>query len=240
MVDEWPVPDSFLTGLFEIETSTILDAARGIGRHQEIRRGKRANCGLARTRQPGPGRIASSTARIRHLFSAAFVDQVPGGLDRRERSRYDWIIPANSTLPFQKTFRFFNRLKGIRPGLRSNVGLGGCVPPQPKEALENIDVFEGFFDSGFWPKIAPSTHSQHEHGATDSIQRREAPGVWQSPIDISARVGPGSGSSSCASTGTSQQPVLTERRGGVDACGGAAPENPREAQHGKIPAARGR
>ena len=133
MVDEWPVPDSFLTGLFEIETSTILDAARGIGRHQEIRRGKRANCGLARTRQPGPGRIASSTARIRHLFSAAFVDQVPGGLDRRERSRYDWIIPANSTLPFQKTFRFFNRLKGIRPGLRSNVGLGGCVPPQPKK-----------------------------------------------------------------------------------------------------------
>ena len=93
-IDEWPVPDSFLTGLFEIETGAILDAARGIGRHQEIRRGKRANCGLARTLQPGPGHIASSTGRSRHLLSAAFVDQVPVELDRRERSRYDWIIPA--------------------------------------------------------------------------------------------------------------------------------------------------
>ena len=36
------------------------------------------------------------------------------------------------------------RVERIRRERRSNVGLGGCEPPQPKQTPENINVFRGF------------------------------------------------------------------------------------------------
>lgn len=53
------------------------------------------------------------------------------GLDRHGRSRYHWNVPANRKVLLYRTFRRISKLQRIKPGPRSNVVLGGCVPPQP-------------------------------------------------------------------------------------------------------------
>ena len=48
---------------------------------------------------------------------------------------------AFAACPLRSNFsRYIRILKDFRPGLQSNVGIGGCVPPQPKQTPEKIDV----------------------------------------------------------------------------------------------------
>ena len=53
-------------------------------------------------------------------------------LDQRRRSLYDQNGPARKCCRCASSWPKIKRLRGLRPGPRSNVGLGGCGPPQPK------------------------------------------------------------------------------------------------------------
>ena len=55
-------------------------------------------------------------------------------------------------MPSQRyeSLRKFSRLKRLRSGFRSNVGLGGCGPPQPLKPLKTLR-FRGLFILVRWP-----------------------------------------------------------------------------------------
>ena len=54
--------------------------------------------------------------------------------------------------------------------------VGSNPTPTTTEALENIDIFEGFLIPNFGQEFVPSTHSQHERCAADNGRMPGAPG----------------------------------------------------------------
>ena len=112
----------------EQQGSIIKTLAAGVGRDPS---GDQAIGAVWRSADDGG--LLEEQALAQAWACAACISGGPRGrgLDRRGRSEYDQVILANIVLPLPKTSLQIRGLQRIRPGLRSNVGLGGCVPPQP-------------------------------------------------------------------------------------------------------------
>ena len=87
------------------------------------------------------------------------------------------LQPALSHVSSALILRYFKGLRQVRPGLRSNVGIGGCVPPQPKKPRYPNRV-AGFL---FSAPVVPSFYRKHTASGVkprrDTSSRRLAPGV---------------------------------------------------------------
>ena len=80
-----------------------------------------------------------------------------------------------------------NRLRRFKPESQSNVGLGGCEPPQPLKALENIEFSRAFYFRRMGDLASWQTIGKHFDSNRRRRMRRpdhELRAMWRAAVTV--------------------------------------------------------